>query len=129
MRLGRLGRLGRLTIIKILFTFINMTTLMSCVRKDNMDLFKQLLPNASAKHIDHSLMIVVRDSENNTTSDLKLTFFKHLVKHPNVTEKGIKDAFGAAAMNQQRKMLAVLLKHPLLHQHDLIEFIIFHTNN
>jgi hypothetical protein len=38
-----------------------MSTLMSCVRKEKMDKFKELLPEAKPEHVNQSLIIAVRD--------------------------------------------------------------------
>jgi ankyrin repeat protein len=86
-------------------------TLMAAVRKQNLEVIKQLLPTASTKHIDHSFLIIVRDSDTvENSNSTTLLIFKQLLKHPNLSVSGLKSGLESAIMNRQREMLKLILK-------------------
>jgi len=82
----------------------HMSTLMSCVRKEKLDKFKELLPDAKPEHVNQSLIISIRDQH--------MTFFPFLIKHEAITLKTIHNAFECATFPGQgnRDALKVLLK-------------------
>ena len=108
----------------------HMSTLMSIARKQDLAKFKEMLPNATAKHVDQSLMVVVRDTTPTDEADpesengASLTMFKMLLKHPNVSDRGIKSAFDAAIMNKQRTMLKLFLRDRRIRSDDIISHLL-----
>jgi len=77
---------------------------MSCVRKEKIDKFKELLPEAKPEHVNQSLIIAVRDEH--------MMFFKYLIKHEAITLKTLHQAFECATFPGQgnREALKALLK-------------------
>ena len=78
-----------------------MSTLMSAVRKNDKAKFKKLIADASSKHVDDSILISVRDDHPD--------FIVDLLKHPNLTEIGINNAFGSAIMNSKWDIVRIML--------------------
>lgn len=81
------------------------TTLMTTVRKNDIQKFNLLVNDAPEKHVDHSFALCIRD-----TDPINMQMFKKLLKHPNLSPKGFKWGVDCAIFGRNRDILATLVR-------------------